>query len=257
MQIDYDKKILFCQKLGADKFQKVVFKVENLKFKILKKICPNFIKYYDKYCDFERNLKLKKVKDQKGRKQIIDYYRKQKIAMRREFNREENRNYHINLNKPMEILHYLNWNKKVHVEGMIKNIIAIPFLIGMSITGCIPAIPFLIIETVSLFINFQCINIQNCNIYRFKKREESIKKMHIRRLQKNVQQYGKASEVIGRCFDKTDEIPTLSQIIDNINTKEELEQVRALVKSTLSTNETIIKQKKLGIRKSKIKEKHR
>ena len=39
---DYKKKIALCDKLGAAKFQKVVLKVEELKFKILKNIFPNF-----------------------------------------------------------------------------------------------------------------------------------------------------------------------------------------------------------------------
>ena len=36
--VDYKKKIELCEKLGANKFQKVVFKVEELKYKVIKTI---------------------------------------------------------------------------------------------------------------------------------------------------------------------------------------------------------------------------
>ena len=38
-RIDYDKKIELCKKLGADKFQKVVFKAEELKFRFIRRYC--------------------------------------------------------------------------------------------------------------------------------------------------------------------------------------------------------------------------
>ena len=41
----YKKKAALCEKLGAKKFQKVVFQVEKMKYKILKKICPNYINF--------------------------------------------------------------------------------------------------------------------------------------------------------------------------------------------------------------------
>ena len=33
--VNYKKKIELCEKLGANKFQKVVFKVEELKYKVI------------------------------------------------------------------------------------------------------------------------------------------------------------------------------------------------------------------------------
>ena len=42
---DYKKKIALCEKLGATKFQKVVFKVEELKYKFIKKFLPNYTKW--------------------------------------------------------------------------------------------------------------------------------------------------------------------------------------------------------------------
>ena len=158
--------------------------------------------------------------------------------MRKEFNREENRNYHMDPNKPTEILHYLNWNKDIHMKGLIKNAIAITGLTIAAAFGIWPTvvIPFLALEVGSSFINFQCVNIQNCNIYRYKMREETMKKLEERRTKKNVEQYSEAGAVISRSMEKTKDIPTLAQVIDSIQTKEELEQLRKLVQVTLGAN---------------------
>ena len=157
--------------------------------------------------------------------------------MRKEFNREQNRNYHLDPNKPTEILHYLNWNKKVHKKGMIKNAVLIPILGVASGLGFWPAIPLLAMEVGSLFINFQCVNIQNCNIYRFKQREETMKKLEERRTKRNIEQYKDAASVVSKAMDKTDDIPSLSQIIDSVKTPEEAAQLKNLIQNTLAANQ--------------------
>ena len=236
--VDYKKKIKLCERLGANKFQKVVFKVEELKYKFIKTFIPKYLEWYDKLCDKNRKKDLKKAKTDEERKRIIDHYRRQKMLMRKEFNREENRNYHMDPNKPTEILHYLEWNKDIHKKGMIKNAIAIPCLAAATALGLWPTvvIPFLALELGALFINFQCVNIQNCNIYRYKLREETMKKLEERRTKRSVEKYSEAGAAISRSMEKTDDIPTLSQVIDSIQTKEELEQLRLLVQTTLGAN---------------------
>ena len=56
---DLDKQIELCKKLGATDFQKLVFLVEKIKFKVLKTLVPNYIKYFDKHVDRITNKKLK------------------------------------------------------------------------------------------------------------------------------------------------------------------------------------------------------
>lgn len=238
--VDYKKKIELCEKLGADKFQKVVFKVEELKYKVIKKIFPKYIEWYDKLCDRKRKKDLKKATTDEERKQIIEHYRQQKMLMRKEFHREQNRNYHMDQNKPTEILHYLNWNKEIHMNGIIKNAIAIPCLAVAAGFGLWPGVvlPVLALELGSLFINFQCVNIQNCNIYRYKLREDTMKKLEERRTKRNIENYSEAGAAITRSMEKTEDIPSLSQVIDSIQTKEELEQLRRLVQVTLGANKT-------------------
>ena len=251
MEVDYKKKIERCEKLGANKFQKVVFKVEGLKYKILKKCFPNFIERYDKVCDKKRDKALKKVTTEEERKKISNYYRRQKLIMRKEINREQNRNYHLDPNKPTEILHYLNWNKKVHKKGMIKNAVLIPVLGVASGLGFWPAIPLLAMEVGSLFINFQCVNIQNCNIYRFKQKEETMKKLEARRTKRNIEQYKDAAGAVSQIMEKTDHIPSISEIIDGIKTPEEAEQLKKLVQNTLAANDQARVQNQANLRGGK------
>ena len=242
--VNYKKKIELCEKLGANKFQKVVFKVEELKYKVIKKLFPRYIEWYDKLCDRKKKKELKKATTKEEQKKIIDHYRMQKMIMRKEFHREQNRNYHMDPNKPTEILYYLNWNKDIHMKGIIKNAIAIPALATTAAFGIWPTvvIPFLALELGSLFVNFQCVNIQNCNIYRFKQREETMKKLEERRNKRNIEQYSEAGTLVTRTMEKTEDIPSLSQIIDSIQTKEELEQFRKLVQTTLGANRASSKQ---------------
>ena len=237
MKGDYQKKIKQCEKLGALQFQKVVFKVEDIKFKVLKKLWPNFLVFYDKQCDKKKRKLLKKAKTDEDRKRIIDETRKLKMAMRKEWHREQNRNYHMDMNKPTEMIYYLNWNKNIHKRGIIINAITIPLLTAATIAGIPFAIPFLIEELASAFINFQCINIQNYNIYRFQEREDTFKKMEARRMANNMQKHGEAAKVISKAMEKTEDIPTMKQIIEGIETKEQLEQLRSLVQATLAANQ--------------------
>lgn len=246
-EVDYKKKIKRCEQLGADKFQKVVFKVEGLKYKIIKKCFPNFIKNYDKSCDKKRDKALKKAKTEEERKTIINYYRNQKMMVRKEMNREQNRNYHMNPNKPTEMIQYLNWNKKVHKRGMIKNAVLIPAYGVASAFGFWPAIPLLAMELGSLFINFQCVNIQNCNIYRYKEKEETMKKLEERRMKRNIAEYKEAASVVSKVMEETDDIPSLSEIIERVKTPEEARQLKALIQNTLAANQQARAQNKANL----------
>lgn len=236
MKKDYSKKIIICEKLGAKTFQKFVFFIEKLKFKTIKKVFPNFINNYDKFCNFKMNKKLKKVHSEQSKQKIINYYRKQKLAIRKEFNLEQNRNYHINKNKPSEIIHYLNWNKDVHVKGLIMNLILIPSLITAILCGLSILTPYLLIEIFSLFINFECVNIQNYNIYRFKEKEDKLLKIEDKTQKMNLQKYDKAIQVIDKTLTESKEIPSIDDLINNIKDKEQLIQLRNMISKTIEQN---------------------
>lgn len=248
---EYQKKIELCEKLGAKWFQQVVFKVEQLKFNVLKKYFPNCTEKYDKSCDKKCRKALKKAKTEEERKLIIMHYREQKMLFRKEMNREQNRNYHLDRKRPSDTLRYLNWNKSVHKNGLITNMISISVLTGIALVGIPAAIPFIALETVSAFINFQCINTQNYNIYRLEQKREVFRKIEDRHKRKSETEYGDAAEAINSIMqeksktDKPTELPSINEIIGSMN-KEQLMQFRSMIKKEQQERMQISQDKKGG-----------
>lgn len=224
---------------------------------------PQLLKYYDKIESLKRTRKIKKEeRKEKFRKKIkvsfpklLDFYDKyfkevdpyegltpeeqiqkaielmkiSKMAIRKEFYQEKNANYHIDRKRPTSMKRYLEWNKKIHVKGIIGNSIAIPILLVASALGFGAAIPFLIIEILSLGINFECINIQNYNLCRFKMTEESLKKQEQRKTQKSIERFGKAAEVVYKSIEKSESLPSFEEIVEKIENIEQLRQMRDLI----------------------------
>ncbi len=67
----------------AKKFQKAVFLVEKVKFKVVNKI-PNFISTYEKLVDYKSKKRLKHTSTKKEKQTIYEHARIAKLAIRRE-----------------------------------------------------------------------------------------------------------------------------------------------------------------------------
>jgi len=242
-----DKKINICRKFGAEKFQKIVYKLENIKFKILKKCFPKFLTKYDKYIDLKTKKALQKTTDEKMKQRILNNARINKMETHKEWYREQNRNYHMDMKYPTRVVNYLKWNKSVHKKGLIKNAIFLPILTVAMLSGFEIAILFLIFEIASTIINFECINLQNYNLCRYKKQEEKLKRMEQKVTKRNIDRYGKASEVIYESMQETEEkLPTFDEIISNITTKEQAIQMKKILQAEQETRNTILKEKRKG-----------
>ncbi|MDO4995950.1 MAG: hypothetical protein Q4E69_02105 [Bacilli bacterium] len=228
-EIDYKKKIRTCEKLGAKKFQKVVFKVEDIKWKVVKKLIPNYISFGDKLIEKSRDKKIKRAKNEEEISAIKRNAALQKMALRKEYNNKENMNYHINKNKPTEFLRELNWNKNIHKRNLIWNSILLPTSIGLSIAGVWPAIPFAIYQVASTFINFQCVNVQNYNIYRIKRIEEKLKKKEEKDLEEKIEKYKDGYQVIGDKIEEKKDIVNIDEIVNSITSIDQLKQIRELL----------------------------
>ena len=281
-KIDYDKKIELCKKLGADKFQKVVFKAEELKFRFIRRFIPRYIEHMDKLYDWigkkelessrkakeksqrireeakkrisrttseEKKTKIKKRANKKllrlqskiiPEEVIKKNVQSNKILMRKEYHLSQNRNYHMDLDRPTEMLSYLEYNKRVHMNGLKRNAVFLPIFTGLSVAFPITT-PLVAYELASTFINFQCVNIQNCNIYRFKQKEEQLKKIEETRTRTNIRKYGKVSSIVSKELAKTeDRLPTMDEIIASVgNDKEALAELRQLAISTMSKRNAI------------------
>lgn len=158
------------------------------------------------------------------------------MHLRKEFLREENINYHINKRYPTQFITYLNWNKKIHKKGIIVNLILIViFTFLMHFTFYF--LPFIILEFISLFINFECVNIQNYNIYRFKEKEPKLKKIEEKEFKKNNEKYKEISIVVNKAFQNTQDIPTPNEILSLITTKKQLQELKGIVEATIIKNE--------------------
>ncbi|MBP5678657.1 MAG: hypothetical protein J6X28_02365 [Bacilli bacterium] len=216
------------ERLGALKFQKLVFLVEKGKFLILKKCFPNFIHHYDKYCDWQKKRALKRAKTEEERKAIIENTKLAKMAMRKELTEEKNRNYHMDPKRPTEIIHYLEWNKNVHKKGLMANGILIPIFLAGTILQ-IPLCPWLLgFEILSAAVNFECINIQNYNLCRLKTVQPALKRREEQTIQKNIEEFGEAAAVIHKSIEESESLPSFQEILDHINTPEQLRQMRAM-----------------------------
>ena len=231
---DFDKQMEICKKLGAVQFKKIVFIVEKIKFKALKKLVPNYLKYFDKHVDKLTKKRLKDAKTEEE-KQIIIYKSKiDKMQERREFYQEENRNYHIRKENPTQIIKYLELNKKIHKNGLVGNAIFGLLTIPGLIFGSKLALMFLVFEIIEAIINFECINLQNYNIYRLTKVKDKIEKKEKAKIERDSVLYKEISEDIHKVVMEKDEIPTIDDVLACADTPEKLEQLKQLLAKTKS-----------------------
>ena len=163
------------------------------------------------------------------------------MEKRKELNQEKNRNYHLDSKKPTEIYKYLEWNKSVHRRGLIKNSIFIALFIAGMISGYSLAGVLLLLELISTAINFECVNIQNYNICRYKRTKEILEKKEKRQIESNIEEFGQAAEVIHKSIEESEDVPSIEEVISNITDKEQLEQLKKLL---IRTKEEREKEKK-------------
>lgn len=226
----YRKKKKIYDKLGASKFQEVVFAVERLKYKFMRKFMPNFIDHYDKRVEKQQQIRLKKAKTEEEKRQINKIANYAKLRTHREIYREENRNYHINRADATEIYEYLEWNKRVHKRGLINN--AIFGTIWTTAIFVVPSVatPYLIallvIEVIKTIVNFECVNLQNYNICRYKLIEDRIVQREVKRIKSEINNYGDAAKIVHEKIVTETKLPSMTEIIDSMETTNQLEQLK-------------------------------
>lgn len=231
--IDFKRKKQLYEKLGALKFQKIVFKVEKLKFKIIDKVCPNIYLKYNNWCDKKVNKLCSKNISEEEKNNIRFEYNCRKMAFKRELMERKNVNYHFNNSNASKFYKYLEWNKKVHVKGMINDTIAIILsIIGIClfnnvffILSCLS----LIYNIISLGINFECVNLQNYNLCRFEEKKQILVRLEERSKEMDLKKYSDVSKKIYSELVSSVELPKSDEVVSKLTTVEELRQLRALV----------------------------
>ena len=226
-----DKKKTY-EKLGAVWFQKVVFKVEDIKFKLIDRVCPNIGNWYSNRCDKVANKLCSKSKDEKEKEQIRFKYNCKKMFFKRELVEKKNRNYHMTLSNANGFYRYLAWNKKIHMNGIIKNVICITgSLMAMGITSGVlssVALGYLIYNAICLGVNFECVNLQNYNMERFNEKKELLQKLEQRQKNSDAKNYSKVGETIYNKLKESVEMPKQEEVISSISSLDELRQLRSL-----------------------------
>lgn len=242
----YKRKKELHEKLGALKFRKLVLKVEKLKFKVMKKIWPNFINHYEKWCDFNTKRLVKNAKNAKEA-DLIEFNNKiSKLKNRKEWNKEENRNYHLDTRHPTEIINYLNWNKKVHQKSLKKDIIFISILSLGTFYSLPLTLPLLIISCGSTIIDLECINLQEHSIAEYELCKQVLIKKEREDTLKRKKEFIEAKKLIGDITLQNRRILTIEEVIGSIKTKEQAEQIKAwAISMQTKNNSTTISKKKV------------
>ena len=217
--------------LGAEKFQKLVFLLEKVKYKIIESYFPNIKNIYEKNNDRRFRKKLEKEKEE-NRNILLTDYQNQKLAFRKELVLKQNRNYHYNPNYPTKFIKYLEWNKKIHIRGLKKDILELLFILGITFAlgNPFPIVSLLLLlkNSVSLVINFECINLQNYNLERFQKKETYalLEKMEKKKQEKNLEKLGDSIYSVSKAVTNQVELPTINQVVNEVST---IEQTRKLL----------------------------
>ena len=160
---------------------------------------------------------------------IQENYITAKVSMRKELNLEQNINYHMNNEQPTEIIKYLNWNKNIHKRNLAFNAMAIAALSLGTATAIPGALPVLMLELISAGINFECINIQNFNICRYKIQEDILRKKEEKKTKENIEKYGDIAHKAKEKRNKKGDMLTSDEMIDCIDNIEQLEQFKKMI----------------------------
>lgn len=236
----YKDKLKLHEKLGAKQFQKLLIKLDKYKFKFLKKVIKEerVLKYSDQYTDKETSKQLKKAKTQTEKEMIKEIARRKKVLTRCQLKEEKSINYFVNVDRRSELFpFYLEYNKKIHKRCLKTNGILLASSIIMGISG-IAILPIMLggYQVLAGIKNIQCINIQEYNLARIKVMQDIIIKRNMRSMKKKKEENKELIKEIKPIKEKGKDIYQENDIVDFINTKEGLLQLRqnllALKKTT-------------------------
>ena len=222
------KKERLCKKLGAEQFQQVVFFAERIKWKVIKKYFPKYLKRCDRKCNKHQRREIKKAKTEEEILAIKRKYKMIKMNIRQEYIQEKNCNYHLNNHFPTDALPYLEWNKKMHVTGLKRDIAVATVLTGLALSGVGFVIPLIGLPILSSGLNFQCINLQNYSICRYKRNEDYIQRKEQRAIKQRIEQYAEPQKSIAQTLEQKEDFSlceeneaqkTLEEVIQQIKSK--------------------------------------
>lgn len=239
MKKGLDKEKL-AKRLGAKEFQKLVYKVEDIKYSLLKNQLSFLVPIVEKIMKNRKNRLINKTSDPVKQELIENNYKNDLILFRKELNQEKNRNYHFDIDYSKNFKNYLLWNKDVHLKGIIKNLVILALSTAALVLsqGLIfnVALALAIINSIGLVINFECVNLQNYHLARFERVETKLEERKKNALLQKTQKYGNAINAINKQIEKSDSLPKLDVRQMKI---QELEELRNLLTEVNSSNKKL------------------
>lgn len=223
-------------------FKKAVFCLEKIKYKVFNKFHIN--NFVIKKLDVKRNKLLSHARSEEEKDKIISWYKHSLMLIKKENNREENINYHLDKDNPKETLFWLNVNKKIHNRSLKFNFIKLPIyalllILSMNnVFGNSPLINILFIlgltkETISLIVNGSCVMLQNYNIDRVEKYIAGPYQKRKEKLHKNDLEYAPLTKVTSEVLGKSDSLPTVDEMLASLTTDEQRALFLKLVRQEL------------------------
>ena len=226
--------------LGAKRFQKFVYKVEDIKYSLLKNQLSFLVPLIENSMKIRKNKLINNTNDPIKQENIENEYKRNLILFRKELNQEKNRNYHFDVDYSKNFKDYLLWNKKVHLNCMVKNI----SLISLSIFTLMLSHGLLfnvgvvlgIINSIGLVINFECYNLQNYHLARYEKVEKKLEERKKESILQKNKKYNNAINAINKQIDKSNDLPKLDVRSMKI---EELKELKQLLLEVNSSNKKL------------------
>ena len=238
------------KKLGAKKFQKLVYWVEDIKYSLLKNQLSFLVPIIEKMMKTRKNRLVNNTSDPIKQEIIENNYKNELILFRKELNQGKNRNYHFDVDYSKSFKSYLLWNKEVHLKGIINNLIILALSTAALVlsTGLIfnSALIIAIINSIGLVVNFECVNLQNYHLARFEKVETKLEERKKQSLIQKNNKYGNAINAINKQIDKSDGLPKLDIRQMKIQELRELRELLTDVNSSVKKRE--IKRKNYSVK---------
>lgn len=239
MKKGIDKEKL-AKRLGAKEFQKLVYKVEDIKYSLLKNQLSFLVPIVERIMKSRKNRLINKTSDHVKQELIENNYKNELILFRKELKQEKNRNYHFDIDYTKNFKKYLLWNKDVHLKGIIRNLVILALSTGALIIGegliFNAALVLTIINSIGLIINFECVNLQNYHLARFERVETKLEERKKNALLQKTQKYGNAINAINKQIEKSDSLPKLDVKQMKI---QELKELRNLLTEVNSSNKKL------------------
>ena len=229
------------KKLGAKKFQKLVYWVEDIKYSLLKNQLSFLVPIIEKIMKTRKNRLINNTSDPIKQEIIENNYKNELILFRKELNQGKNRNYHYDVDYSKNFKDYLLWNKEVHLKGIINNLIILAISTAALVlsTGLIfsSALIIAIINSIGLVVNFECVNLQNYHLARFEKVETKLEERKKQSLIQKNNKYGNAINAINKQIDKSDGLPKLDVRQMDIQELRELRELLTEVNGSVKKRE--------------------